>query len=164
MRAPERRHLLNIVVETKKVAEQVADQLENGASFAGLARQVSLDPATRDKGGDLGLRVEDELDPTYAESAFGADEGAVFGPVRSQYGWNVGLVKEVVPGEPYPFAQVKQTLLESLTNAAKLDVWRSFLRDALADADVEYAADYRPDDPDSLPSDVLKEESEGAQP
>lgn len=160
MRAPERRRLSNIVVETKEVAQQVLDQLEDGGSFEAVARRVSLDPATREEGGDLGLRALEELDPTYGEAAFGAEEGGLFGPVESEYGWNVGLVREVVPGEPYTFAEVKQTLLESLTTTAQLDVWREFLRDALADADVEYADDYRPDDPDSLPSDVLRGEGE----
>jgi peptidyl-prolyl cis-trans isomerase C len=164
MRAPEKRQLLNIVVETKKVADQVVDQLEGGASFPALAREVSLDSASRESGGDLGLHTADELDPTYSEAAFAAGEGEVFGPVRSQYGWNVGLVQKVVVGEQYAFAEVKQTLVESLTSSAQLDVWRSFLRDALADADVEYADDYRPHDPDSLPSDVLHEESEESQP
>lgn len=160
MRAPERRRLSNIVVETKAVAQQVLDQLEGGASFATVARRVSLDPATKELGGDLGLRAAEELDPTYGEAAFAAEEGGLFGPVQSEYGWNVGLVREVVPGEPFTFAGVKQTLLESLTTAAQLDVWRSYLREALTDADVEYADDYRPDDPDSLPSDVLHGESE----
>jgi len=164
MHAPEQRQLRNIVVETKKVADQVADELRDGASFQALARQISLDNATRGSGGDLGLHAADELDPAYAEAAFGADEGEIFGPVKSEYGWNVGLVQKVVPGKQYAFAEVKQTLLESLTNSAQLDVWRSYLRDALADADVEYADDYQPDDPDSLPSDVLNDESEGSQP
>lgn len=164
MHAPDQRRLLNIVVETEKVAGQVADELRGGASFPALARQVSLDGATRETGGDLGLHTADELDPAYAEAAFSAAEGEVFGPVESDYGWNVGMVKEVVEGKAYAFADVKQTLLESLTNTAQLDAWREFLRDHLADADVEYAADYEPDDPTSLPSDVLDEGSEGAQP
>lgn len=164
MRAPERRRLSNIVVETEEAAQDVAGELADGRSFTALARSVSLDPATRESGGDVGLHSLHELDPAYGEAAFAADKGAIFGPVESRFGWNVGLVRTIVPGEPLGFAEVKQTLLESLTTEAHLEVWRSFLRNALADAEVEYADDYRPDDPDSLPSDILRDESEETSP
>jgi hypothetical protein len=47
-------HLYWIVVETLEEAEEVEKRLDAGESFTELAKEVSLDPATKDSGGELG--------------------------------------------------------------------------------------------------------------
>ncbi len=47
-------HLNVIMVDTKEDAEKVRARWEKGESFADLARELSLDATSRDKGGDLG--------------------------------------------------------------------------------------------------------------
>jgi peptidyl-prolyl cis-trans isomerase C len=154
MRTPERRRLGNIVVESQADANRVVALLGRGSTFEELVDRFSLDRSTRGKGGDLGTRTADELEPTYAGAAFAAAEGSVFGPVQTQYGWNVGRVVSVVPGDPLAFAEVEQTLVQALTAKAQLEAWRDWMRSAIEDADVVYDPTYLPDDPDGLPSDV----------
>lgn len=154
MTTPERRRVANIVVETEADARQVVAQLGAGRSFAQVARASSLDASTSASGGDLGLRAATELEPGYADAAFGAEQGAVFGPVRTQHGWNVGTVLRIVPGDPLAFDDVGDTLVRAITARRQLDAWRAWLGDLLEDADVEYAAEFEPDDPTSPPSGV----------
>lgn len=154
MVTPERRHLRNIVVETKSQAENIAANARDGADFAKLARDQSMDAATKDKGGDLGTLTADRLDPAFSKVAFAAPKGAVFGPVQSQYGWNVGRVVGIKPGTPLSFEQVADQLKETLQSERKLDTWRSWLAQQIEDAETEYADDYRPIDPDAPPSDT----------
>lgn len=158
MREPEKRRLSNIVVKTEAEAQSVVDQLEAGNEFADVARSRSLDKETQSTGGDLGVLTEDRLDPAYATVAFAAERGATFGPVQTQYGWNVGKVTALAPGARLTYDEVEEVLLESLTAEAALEEWRTFMRKALADANVKYADEYRPADPDSLPSDLLAEQ------
>lgn len=149
MTTPERRTLSNIVVESEADAEAVLAELAGGTPFAEVAAVSSLDTRTKDKGGDLGTVASADLDPTYAAAAFAAKKGEPFGPVRSEFGWNVGLVRAVKPGQKLSFADVKVTLLTSLTTKAQTAAWQEFLGDLLDRADAEYAADYRPEDPTS---------------
>jgi len=154
MVTPEARQLLNIVVETERDAQRVVRAARSGADFADLAATWSRDGSTRRQGGDLGLVTADQLEPAYADAAFAALRGAVFGPVQTQYGWNVGKVVDVQPSQPLSFEDVRKVLAEELRNKARLDVWRDYLGDLLTDADVEYDDDYRPDDPTAPPSDL----------
>lgn len=45
------------VAERRAMAAQIAERARDGESFAALAKQYSDDTATRDKGGDLGIRA-----------------------------------------------------------------------------------------------------------
>ncbi|WP_067430599.1 peptidylprolyl isomerase [Nocardioides jensenii] len=151
---PEQRHLRNIVVATKRDANAVVAALRRGDDFRAVARTVSRDDATRDNGGDLGTVAQAELDPTFAEKAFAAKPGTVFGPVKTAYGWNVGQVVKVVPARQRPFAKIKDQVADTLRSERALEVWRDWLGDEIKDADVEYADDYRPEHPDEPPADA----------
>jgi hypothetical protein len=53
-RVAEQVHLNAIVVQTHEEAQKVVARLKAGESFASVARKVSMDPSSKDKGGDLG--------------------------------------------------------------------------------------------------------------
>ncbi|KQZ68738.1 peptidyl-prolyl cis-trans isomerase [Nocardioides sp. Root151] len=151
---PEQRRLSNIVVSNRKDARTVVAAVRGGTDFATVARKVSLDDATRDKGGDLGTVTAAELDEAFAEPAFAAGKGRVFGPVKTPYGWNVGRVVAVTPGRAMPFARVKDQVADAARSEAALKAWRQWLKDEIKDADVEYADDYRPKNADEPPADA----------
>jgi len=149
---PERRQIRNIVVATRKDALAVLARARAG-QFGALARQASLDDATRDRFGALGTVAAAELDPAFAEAAFAAKANGLFGPVQTQFGWNVGQVRKVVPGSPADFAAVRAEATDALRSELALAAWRDWLADQIKDADVEYADDYRPERPDAPPAD-----------
>jgi peptidyl-prolyl cis-trans isomerase C len=151
MATPERRHLRNIVVATQQQADQLVQQARGGADFGALASANSQDSSTRGQGGDLGTVSIDQLDKTFAAAAFKAAPNTVFGPVKSQYGWNVGQVAGVAPGQPLSFDQVKQQLKADLENKRKTGKWRTWLVTQIENADVRYADGYRPDNPEAPP-------------
>jgi peptidyl-prolyl cis-trans isomerase C len=150
---PEQRRLRNIVVATRKDALAVLARARKGDDFGALARQTSLDDATRDKSGDLGTVTSAELDPAFADAAFAVPAGGLFGPVQTQYGWNVGQVRKIVPGSPSDFATVKAEVTDALRSELALSAWRKWLAEQIKAADVEYADSYRPDNPDAPPAD-----------
>ncbi|KRC46456.1 MULTISPECIES: peptidyl-prolyl cis-trans isomerase [unclassified Nocardioides] len=156
---PERRSLLNIVVETRSDAQAVLGLLRKGQPFGSVARTYSIDSATSAEGGRLGVASQAELDDAYGKAAFAVPSGALFGPVKTSTGWHVGRVEKVTPGAPAVYADVQVKLKRSLVTEGAVAEWRAFLEDLLDDADVRYNADYRPDSPTSLPTDV-----QGAQP
>lgn len=150
---PEKRRIANIVVPTPQQATDVANQIRSGIPFADVARQVSIDASTRDKGGDLGEPVSaDQLQDGYAQAAFAAPKGQVFGPVQSAQGWNVGLVVDVVPGQPATFEESLIPLKDLVLGDRKLAFWKQWLADEIESANIRYADAYRPADPLGLPA------------
>jgi peptidyl-prolyl cis-trans isomerase C len=148
---PEKRDLQNIVVTTEDQADQVAGRARSGEDFAILAKQYSLDQSTNTSGGELGSLQRSQLEGPYADAAFQAGVGSVFGPVQTAHGWNVGRVVTVEPAVPLTLDQIKDRLRDQLRRQNALDEWRTWLGNEIRNAGVEYADAYRPADPDAPP-------------
>jgi peptidyl-prolyl cis-trans isomerase C len=152
------RTISNIVVADRTQATRIAALAgKPGADFAALAKSYSADGSTKDKGGDLGAVTQAQLEAAFGKAAFAAARGAVFGPVKTQYGWNVGKVVAVAPAATLSLTDVKGSLKTELENKARLTTWRAFLGKLLKSADVEYADSYLPDDPKAAPVDLTGE-------
>lgn len=148
----EQRHLANIVVATQARAAQVLQQLQSGADFATLAQQDSLDGSTKDKGGDVGDVAASQLEPGYGKVAFAAPSGAFFGPVQTQFGWNVGQVISIMPSAALSFDQAQGQIKTAIQDTNKEQVWNGWIVKQLKAANVHYARAYRPAQPDSVPT------------
>lgn len=144
--APEQRHLRNIVVKSRAQAADVLRQAKAGASFSSLAARYSLDNSTKSQGGDIGTVAASQLDPGYARPAFAASSGGFFGPVHDQYGWNVGQVVSIRPGQQYSASQIQS----NLTQNAKDSAWNAWLTQQMKNAAPRYAKAYQPASPYSV--------------
>jgi len=144
---PERRAVSNLVLSTRAAAADVRRQLDAGASVATLARAVSIDAATRDKGGVLGAVTQEQLVPAVGAAVFGTGAGRPYGPVHGPQGWNVGVVTRVLAPVTATLRGVRARLRAVLESEASQQRWTDWLEQQLRDAEIEYADDYRPDDP-----------------
>lgn len=149
---PEKRALRHIVVGSEQDARSVLDALRAGTPFEALAAQKSLDASTKGNGGSLGAASRDQLDPAFADAAFAGKAGAPFGPVQTANGWHVGRVDSVTAPVPAQFEQVKEPFRQKVQAERATERWRGWLAGALHDADVRYADQFRPADPDALPA------------
>jgi peptidyl-prolyl cis-trans isomerase C len=149
---PQQRRLSNIVFDSEDDATAALQRAQGGADFAQLARDLSTDQQTRDDAGDLGYLTREQLQEPYAQDAFTAPLGALFGPVQTGAGWNVGKVVEIRPEVPLSFEQVQEELRNGLRGERQTKVWNDWLADRLREADLRYATTYEPADPDGLPS------------
>lgn len=148
----ERRRLLNIVVDTRELAEEVLAKARDGAEFGMLAVQYSRDGATRDTGGEFGEPAASQLEKPHADAAFSAPAGALFGPVQTSAGWNVGMVVAVQSSVPRSLEEVADELRSRLAAEREGAAWRAFLAERLRAAGVEYAERYRPVDLEAIPA------------
>ncbi|MFS3130226.1 peptidyl-prolyl cis-trans isomerase [Nocardioides sp. Bht2] len=144
---PEKRVVSSIVVKDKKSAQQVLAQLRGGASFEKLAKKRSIDTATAAQGGVLGEFAKKDLEEAYAELAFAAKAGALFGPVKTWSGWHVGRVDKVIAAKNPTFAEAKEGLRKQVEERRGVDLWEDWLGKQLKDADLRYGDDYRPASP-----------------
>ncbi|MDN5745204.1 MAG: peptidylprolyl isomerase [Nocardioidaceae bacterium] len=144
---PEKRTISNIVVATRSEATKVRNRLTRGEAIATVAKQVSIDQATRDKGGKLGSVSLDQLEPAVGKAIFTTPVGKVYGPAQGQYGWNVGVVTKIDKPRPPSLKRDGDLLRQVLALKKSTDAWTAWLEKRLRDANIVYAKAYQPKDP-----------------
>jgi len=81
-----------------------------GADFAALAAASSEDLGTKDLGGDLGTIGRDVFPKPFEDAVFALSEGGVSDPVRTDQGWHVIKLTQLVAGSQQPFEAVRDQL------------------------------------------------------
>jgi peptidyl-prolyl cis-trans isomerase C len=107
----------HILLETVEDAEAVLGELEAGADFAELAAERSTGPSA-EQGGDLGCFTRDRMVAPFAEAAFEAEVGTPVGPVETQFGQHVILVREKRDASTASFEEVQEQLRSTLVQEA----------------------------------------------
>lgn len=86
-------------------AESILVQLHKGADFTEMAKKYSMDPSTKDVGGDLGWNRrggspgQPALVPAFEAMMFSLRPGELSPLVRTSYGYHIIRVDRVQPGE-----------------------------------------------------------------
>jgi PPIC-type PPIASE domain len=95
--------------------------------FATLAKELSEDPATKDRGGALGWMSRDRLPLDFSTAAFALE---LRRPtlVRSKLGWHLVEVTARHPAEPRSFEQAKPEILAALTTLKRRQAVADFRR------------------------------------
>jgi len=100
-----------ILLESRQNAQTVHDILkEPGADFAGLAKSLSIDPNTKDKGGDMGWIERDDYNPKIADAAFKLAVGQYSDVIEYPDGFAIVLVEAKQPAGVRPLAEVQDTI------------------------------------------------------
>lgn len=86
--------LKHILVDREETAREVASRLEVGVEFEGLAGRFSLDPISREVGGDIGWKRRRDLPPEIAQVAFILPVGKASRPIATEYGWHLFYIEE----------------------------------------------------------------------
>ena len=84
----------HILVNSEKDAQNIMARLEKGENFEDLAKRFSKCPSKK-KGGNLGWFNKGDMVPEFENAAFSAQKGAVVGPVKTQFGYHIILVKDM---------------------------------------------------------------------
>lgn len=104
----------HILVPTEEEANAVKTQLDEGADFATLAKEKSIDPGAAN-GGDLGFFGKGMMVAPFEAAAFAlSDVGQVSAPVQSQFGWHVIRLEEKRQSTPPAFEQVAGQLQQQV--------------------------------------------------
>jgi len=111
---PETRDLSIVLTRTRERAEQAKAALEDGQSFAQVARRYSIDEASKANRGKLEGVSRGNQEQAFDEAVFRAERGELLGPIRTQFGWYVVRVDKINPASQQSVreatAQIRQTL------------------------------------------------------
>ncbi|MBT6277355.1 MAG: hypothetical protein HOI95_24890 [Chromatiales bacterium] len=119
------RHVLVAVAEdadapTVAVARTKIDaareRIASGESFAEVAKTVSEDPSSAKGGGSLGSIGKGGLDPAVEAVAFSQLPSQLSEVIRSQFGFHLTMVDEVIGGGVPDFAEARDKVLADYRN------------------------------------------------
>lgn len=126
---PETRDVRVIVTEEESDAAEAASELEEDPSpgtFRRLARQVSTDEATQDRGGLREGVVEGQSEEELDEQIFAAAPEEIVGPFEGERGFYVIRVEEVNAAEEIPLADVSDQIRQTLVSARQQQIAQAF--------------------------------------
>lgn len=97
------------VAAARELAERARGE---GADFAALAREHSVDLGSSAQGGDLGWLERGLTEPAFDEALFEMAEGGISEPVRTDEGYHVIWLREVRAEQVRSFDEVRDQLLD----------------------------------------------------
>src|ERR687898_1527176 len=143
---PESREVRHILVKTKAKADDLYDQLKNGADFAALAKKHSEDTGSKANGGKLTISKGQTVAP-FDQTAFLLKKNAISKPVKTEFGYHIiqpiGDVKEA---KVTPLKEVEDSIRQQLVQTKKNEAmtkWVDELKKEYEDK-ISYAVGFNP--------------------
>jgi peptidyl-prolyl cis-trans isomerase C len=141
----------HILVKTENEAKEIFEKIAHGEDFARMAKQHSLDPGSKDEGGDLGFFARGQMVPVFEETAFKLKKGDMSQPVQSQFGWHIIKLEDRRQRGAPPFEQIKERIIASLIHRKAQEIGRSLREkaklefvDPMLRAEIEKESQIRP--------------------
>lgn len=80
--------------QAEQLMQEIRQRLAGGEDFAALAMELSDDPGSKSRGGDLGFFGRGQMIPEFETAAFDAQPAELVGPVRTGFGYHLIEVLE----------------------------------------------------------------------
>lgn len=108
---PNSYHISQIIVKTKKEAEQTIKELNQGSSFSVLAMERSIDEFTANNGGDAGyISEENERYSKFMDEIKNLKRDKWSKPIKVDEGYAIIMLHEHVKGKEYAYKEVKDQI------------------------------------------------------
>jgi len=115
-------------LEAKVEAERILQKIEQGADFAQLAEEFSEDPGTKNNGGLLTVTRGGGFVQEFEDAAFNLAKGEVTSaPVKTQYGYHIIKVEEIIPSDVQAFEEVKEQIKANLEDNRKATEFTEYM-------------------------------------
>lgn len=106
----------HILVASEAEAKDVIAQLNKGGDFSKIAKEKSIDPGSKEKGGDLGWFALGGMVKPFGEAVAKLQKGkSSTDPVQTQFGWHVIKLDDVRELKAPAYEKVKDSLQKQLT-------------------------------------------------
>ena len=98
----------------RKQAEAVLAEVKGGADFAAVAKRVSEDEASKEKGGDLGFFGKNAMVKEFEDAAWGLQPGQTTDLVKTPYGFHIIRFHERRAAMTQPFELVSAQIQDQI--------------------------------------------------
>jgi peptidyl-prolyl cis-trans isomerase C len=127
--------------KAKEKAEMYLKRIKDGEDFAKLASEVSDDPGSKTKGGDLGFFPKGRMVKPFEDAAFALKPGEISGIVETQFGFHIIKVEDRKDSTLESFDAVKERLRQKLVQERTRKEITDFIDKAMKDAKTEFYPD-----------------------
>lgn len=105
----------HILVKTEDEAKDILAQVNKGGDFEKLAKENSLDPGSKTKGGDLGWFSPAGMVKPFSDAVVSLKKGAtVAAPVQTNFGWHIIKLNDTRATQVPSYEKTKEGLKRSL--------------------------------------------------
>ena len=125
---PERRDLLVVLTKTKAQADKAKKALEDGKKFSDVAKQYSVDNASKAQGGKLPDVTKGSQEKAFEDAVFKAEKGKVEGPVKTQFGYYVFQVTTIKKPSQQSLDQAKDSIKQLLRSQRQQKALDGFIK------------------------------------
>lgn len=139
---PEQVKILDMVLPQEKDALDVIARLKKGEDFGTLAANLSIDPFTKTRSGDLPPFTRDAR-PDIAQAAFSAKKpNEIIGPIKTSQGYHVIKFIKKIPPQSRSFEEVKESLKSRLAAIKRNEVYQNFIKGLKESGNVKINDDF----------------------
>ena len=120
-----------------EAVKEVRQRIEKGEDFTAVVRAESDD---KSNDGNLGTFGKGRMVPEFEQAAYAMEAGELSKPVKTQFGWHLIQLHQRIPPQVTPFEEIKEKVIDYLTERKKDKVFESFLDRLKAEATIEEVA------------------------
>ena len=122
-----------------------------------MARRESIDPTTKEKGGDLGFFSRGKMIPAFEEAAFALEVGEFSEVVETPYGYHIIKVDEKKPAQEPNLELVREEIRKTLTEQKTWTTRSNLLQNLREEAKIEIRLPEAPVTKTEAPQEEVKE-------
>lgn len=112
----------HILLETQAQAQEVIANLQRGAKFEDLARQLSKDTGSGANGGDLDWASANTFVPEFSQAMIALAKGqTTAAPVQTQFGWHVIRVDDIRAAQLPTLEELRPQIVQQLQQDRLMD-------------------------------------------
>ncbi len=126
---PERRDLRIILTKTEAQAQAALDRVKGGESFGKVAKDVSIDQASKGQGGVLLSVAKGQQEKALDDAVFAAEKGKLTGPVKTQFGYYVFKVQKITKATQQSVKEATPTIKQLLASQNQQKALDTFVKD-----------------------------------
>ncbi len=126
---PERRDLNVVLTKTEAKANEAKKELEDGKSWKAVAKEYSIDEASKAQGGKLPDVSKGQQEKALDTAVFKAEKGEIAGPVKTQFGYYIFEVGTVKKAAQQSLEQAKETIRNLLRSQREQKALDAFVKD-----------------------------------
>src|SRR5215218_7287773 len=126
---PERRDLSIVLTKTEAKAKEAKQALEDGESWKSVAKEYSIDDASKAQGGKLPAVAKGQQEKAFDDAIFAAKKGELSGPVKTQFGWYVFEVDKITEASQQTRDEAKETIKQLLASQNQQKALDTYVKD-----------------------------------
>jgi foldase protein PrsA len=117
-----------VLTKDKATADRAKQAIEDGDSFASVAKRYSTDEGSKGEGGKLKV-TKGQQEPAFDDAVFAGKKGDLLGPIKTQFGYYVVRIDKITKGDQQTLQEATPTIKQVLKQEAEQKAVADFSED-----------------------------------